>query len=284
MLFAEDSSSWQGGVTKPVADGGLGFDYKWDMGWMYDSLYFLSLPAEQRKANYHKLTFSMWYYYTERFILSLSHDEVVGGKGTILEKMHGSEEEKFAQIRTYYAYMYMHPGKKLSFMGNELGERTEWNESREVEFELLKEKQHKGLYDWVCDLQRLYRNNEVLYAREYERDNYEWLYCDDSSELLYVMKRMDKKKAYVCVINFGRESILNFPLSLDKPEPEEETAEATARKKKKKKAEERWKTVLCSEWQQYGGSMALRKDTITSKERIMDINIPGYCAVIYEVE
>ena len=285
MLFAEDSSSWQGGVTKAVKDGGLGFDYKWDMGWMYDSLYFLSLPAEQRGANYHKLTFSMWYYYTERFILSLSHDEVVGGKGTILEKMHGSEEEKFAQIRTYYAYMYMHPGKKLSFMGNELGERTEWNETREVEFELLKEKRHKGLYDCVCDLQKLYRENEVLYAREYERDNYEWLYCQDGGELLYVMKRMDKNKAYVCAINFGREDIKEFPLALDKEEAEEKTSEEkTAKKKKSRKKDESWNCVLCTGWEKYGGSIPVKKEKISSKERVMKLSIPGYCAVIYEVE
>ena len=285
MLFAEDSSSWQGGVTKAVKDGGLGFDYKWDMGWMYDSLYFLSLPAEQRGANYHKLTFSMWYYYTERFILSLSHDEVVGGKGTILEKMHGSEEEKFAQIRTYYAYMYMHPGKKLSFMGNELGERTEWNETREVEFELLKEKRHKGLYDCVCDLQKLYRENEVLYAREYERDNYEWLYCQDGGELLYVMKRMDKNKAYVCAINFGREDIKEFPLALDKEEAEEKTSEEkTAKKKKSRKKDESWNCVLCTGWEKYGGSVPVKKEKISSKERVMKLSIPGYCAVIYEVE
>ncbi len=285
MLFAEDSSSWQGGVTKPVSEGGLGFDYKWDMGWMYDSLYFLSLPVEKRKENYHKLTFSMWYYYTERFILSLSHDEVVGGKGTILEKMHGSEEEKLAQIRAYYAYMYMHPGKKLSFMGNELGERTEWNESREVEFELLKEKPHKGLYDFVCELQKLYKGNKVFYAREYERDNYEWLYCRDDGELLYVMKRMDKDKAYVCVLNFGREPILGYELALDKPEEETSSDDTKPVKKKKKaaKKEESWKCILCSEWECFGGSLMQKRDTISSKERVMTISIPGYSACIYEV-
>ena len=254
------------------------------MGWRYDSLFFLSLPEEKRKENYHKLTFSMWYYYTERFILSLSHDEVVGGKGTILDKMHGSEEEKLSQIRAYYAYMYMHPGKKLSFMGNELGERTEWNESREVEFELLKEKPHKGLYDFVCELQKLYKSNKTLYAREYERDNYEWLYCQDGGELLYVMKRKDKEKAYVCVLNFGRDPILGFKLALDKPEEAAPSDEAKPVKKKKAaKKDESWKCILCSEWECFGGSLAQKRDTISSKDRVMDISIPGFSACIYEV-
>ena len=136
MLFAEDSSAWEGGVTGKPEDGGLGFDYKWNMGWMYDGLYYMSLSPQQRISEYHKLTFSMWYFYNERFILSLSHDEVVGGRGTILGKIPGSEEERFAQLRAYYTYMLMHPGKKLQFMGNEVGELTEWNEGREVEFEL----------------------------------------------------------------------------------------------------------------------------------------------------
>ncbi|MCR5250496.1 MAG: 1,4-alpha-glucan branching protein GlgB [Lachnospiraceae bacterium] len=289
MLFAEDSSSWQGGVTAPVEKGGLGFDYKWDMGWMYDSLYFLSLPVEQRRANYHKLTFSMWYFYDERFILSLSHDEVVGGRGTILEKMHGSEDSKIAQIRAYYAYMYMHPGKKLSFMGNEVGERTEWNETREVEFNLLAEPLHKGLFDLVCDLQKLYCSEEVLYAKEYERDNYEWLYCRDDGPLLYVMKRIGKGKSFVCALNFGAEALEAFELPLDKEEPEaaeaENAAEAKAKpaKKKSAKKEESWTSVICTDWKCYGGALDADKKTIRSDKRKMSIDLQPYSAVIYEV-
>ena len=284
MLFAEDSSSWQGGVTKSVAEGGLGFDYKWDMGWMYDSLYFLSLPTDQRKKEYHKLTFSMWYYYTERFILSLSHDEVVGGAGTILEKMPGSDEEKFAQARAYYAYMYMHPGKKLSFMGNELGERTEWNEQREVEFSLLEQPLHKGLYQCICELQKLYRTQEALYAREYDRDNYEWLYCKEGDVLLYVFRRMTKEKSFVCALNFGNEAIREFALPLDPEEETEEKPGETKKKKKAKKAEESWKSILCTEWDCFGGSLAKKAGTIRSKERVMELNLLPYSAVIYEVE
>lgn len=290
MLFAEDSSAWQGGVTKPVKDGGLGFDYKWDMGWMYDSLYFLSQPEERRCEAYHKMTFSMWYFYTERFILSLSHDEVVGGAGTILEKINGDDAQKFAQARAYYAYMYAHPGKKLSFMGNELGERTEWNESREVEFELLKQPLHKGLFTLICDLQKLYTENEVYYADEYARDNFVWLYCEQNEKLLYVMKRMKGKKAFVTVLNFRSRELADFELKLDPEEEEEvqtqktEEGNATAKKPAKKaKKDETWTPVLDSNWKRYGGSAPEKKTALRSKKRVMTLNIPAYSAVVYEV-
>ncbi|MBR3515240.1 MAG: 1,4-alpha-glucan branching protein GlgB [Lachnospiraceae bacterium] len=286
MLFAEDSSSWQGGVTKPVKEGGLGFDYKWDMGWMYDSLYFLSQPVAQREPAYHKMTFSMWYFYTERFILSLSHDEVVGGRGTILEKMPGTDEEKFAQARAYYTYMYAHPGKKLSFMGNELGERTEWNESREVEFDLLKQPLHKGLYDLITDLQKLYVSEPVLYADEYGRDNFTWLYCEQGPKLLYVMKRMKKDKAYVYVMNFGDAPIEGYLLPLDKPEPEDAAevgAESKTKKKPVKKKEESWNLVLSTDWKKYGGTRAEKSVVLRSKKREMELDVPAFSAAVYEV-
>lgn len=283
MLFAEDSSSWQGGVTKPVEDGGLGFDYKWDMGWMYDSLYFLSLTPEERRNNYHKLTFSMWYYYTERFILSLSHDEVVGGKGTLLEKMHGSDEDKFAQLRAYYVYMYMHPGKKLNFMGNEIAERQEWNETKEVEFELLKKKEHKGIYELVCKLQKLYNEKKALFANEYDRENYEWLYCDDKDEPVYVMKRMNGKESFVAVINFSDKDIKGFEIKLDKEEEKTEGAEdAEAPKKKAKKKEESWKLILDSNAEEYGGEGSKAASELKSSKRVMTIDIPAYSGLIYE--
>ncbi|MBR5420934.1 MAG: 1,4-alpha-glucan branching protein GlgB [Lachnospiraceae bacterium] len=282
-LFAEDSSSWQGGVTRAVEEGGLGFDYKWDMGWMYDSLHFLSLPAEQRLREYHKLTFSMWYFYNERFILSLSHDEVVGGAGTILEKMHGSEEEKIAQLRAFYTYMYMHPGKKLSFMGNELGEREEWNESRQVDFDLLELPVHKKLYDCVCALQSLYRENPCLYKKDYERDNYVWLYCKEGDKLLYVFKRMLKEKSLVCVLNFGPEDIEDFELALDPEEAESEEKKEAAGKKKKKKKDESWKCIFNTGWERFGGSLKEKKESMSSKERIMKLSVPKYCGMIWEV-
>ena len=133
MLIAEDSSSYPG-VTKAVWEGGLGFDYKWNMGWMNDTLNYFRTAPEYRRDHYHKLTFSMMYYYNEHYLLPLSHDEVVHGKATIIQKMNGDYERKFPQVRALYMYMYAHPGKKLNFMGNEIGQFREWDEKREQDW------------------------------------------------------------------------------------------------------------------------------------------------------
>ena len=143
MLSAEDSTSFEG-VTKPADQGGLGFDYKWDMGWMNDTLDYFRTAPEYRSRDYHKLTFSMMYYYNDVFLLPLSHDEVVHGKATIAQKMHGEYEEKFPQARAFYMYMYAHPGKKLNFMGNEIGQLREWDEKREQDWMLLDYPLHAG--------------------------------------------------------------------------------------------------------------------------------------------
>jgi 1,4-alpha-glucan branching enzyme len=127
MLIAEDSTAFPN-VTRPVKEGGLGFDYKWDMGWMHDTSEYFRMPPKERTTHYHKLTFSMYYFYFERFLMPLSHDKVVHGKGTIINKIYGEYEEKFAQARALYMYMYAHPGKQLNFMGNEIGHFREWDE------------------------------------------------------------------------------------------------------------------------------------------------------------
>lgn len=132
MLIAEDSTAYDG-VTRAVKDNGLGFDYKWDMGWMNDTLAYFKTNPTDRTREYHKLTFSMMYFRSENFIMPLSHDEVVHGKATIVQKMNGEYEEKFPQARALYMYMYAHPGKKLNFMGNEIGQLREWDEKREKE-------------------------------------------------------------------------------------------------------------------------------------------------------
>ena len=151
MLIAEDSTNYPG-VTKEIDRGGLGFDYKWDLGWMHDTLeYFQSLP-EQRTERYHKLTFSMMYYWNERYLLPLSHDEVVHGKATILQKMSGEYEMKFPQGRALYMYMMMHPGKKLNFMGNEIGQLLEWDEKRQQDWDLRKYPIHDSFYHYMAKL------------------------------------------------------------------------------------------------------------------------------------
>ena len=290
ILFAEDSSSWQGGVTKPIEDGGLGFDYKWDMGWMYDSLYFMGLDPEARTREYHKMTFSMWYFYNERFILSLSHDEVVGGRGTILNKIPGTEEEKFAQLRAYYVYMMMHPGKKLQFMGNEVGEETEWNESREVEFDLLKNARNKGLYALLCELNKLYTENPAFYEDEYEPGQFEWLHCEQDGRVLFVMKRNDKKGGYAAVLNFSDKAVEDFEFTAVKlpEEKDEEKADRSGEKAKNtKKApkikDEKWELVADTNWKAYGGTKAKKVQKLNSKEGIIKTDIDAFEARIYKV-
>ena len=151
ILTAEDSTSFPK-VTDPVSQGGLGFDYKWDMGWMNDTLDYFRTGPEYRTENYHKLTFSMMYYYDARFLLPLSHDEVVHGKATIMQKMNGDYDNKFPQARALYMYMYAHPGKKLNFMGNEIGQLREWDEKREQDWMLLDYPIHEGFARFMKDL------------------------------------------------------------------------------------------------------------------------------------
>ena len=151
ILAAEDSTSYPD-VTKSSDEGGLGFDYKWDMGWMNDTLDYFRTPPEYRTQDYHKLTFSMMYYPSERFLLPLSHDETVHGKATILQKMHGDYEEKFPQARAFYMYLYAHPGKKLTFMGNEFGQLREWDETREQDWPILSYPVHDEFHRFMATL------------------------------------------------------------------------------------------------------------------------------------
>ena len=155
MLIAEDSSAYPG-VTKPVPEGGLGFDYKWNMGWMNDTLNFFRTDPSYRRQEYHKLTFSMAYFYNERYLLPLSHDEVVHGKATIIQKMAGDYDRKFPQARALYLYMFLHPGKKLNFMGNEFAQFREWDEKRQQDFMLLKYPVHDAFHRYFRDLGALY--------------------------------------------------------------------------------------------------------------------------------
>lgn len=204
MLIAEDSTSYQG-ITKKTEYGGLGFDYKWDMGWMNDTLdYFRSSPEERRRL-YHKLTFSMMYYYDENFLLPLSHDEVVHGKATILQKMNGHYEIKFPQARALYMYMYAHPGKKLNFMGNEIGQFREWDEKREQDWDILKYPLHNSFFRFMRDLNRVYLYQSVLSFWDYEKNGFHWIDCHQESKCIYAFERMSDKERMIVVFNFSEE-------------------------------------------------------------------------------
>ncbi len=205
MLIAEDSTAYPG-VTKPVADGGLGFDYKWDMGWMNDTLSYFKLHPYDRKAAYHKLTFSMMYYYSENFLLPFSHDEVVHGKATIVQKMNGQYEEKFPQARALYMYMYAHPGKKLNFMGNELGQLREWDENREQDWDILSYPIHDAFAAFMKDVSRLYLKSSALSELDYDETGFSWLDCHQEDRCIYAFERRSSKERLVAVFNFSAQA------------------------------------------------------------------------------
>lgn len=188
MLIAEDSTAYPK-VTAPVENGGLGFDYKWDLGWMNDTLdYFKSAPWE-RHDRYHKLTFSMMYCYQEHYILSFSHDEVVHGKATILQKMWGDYEGKFPQARALYLYMMTHPGKKLNFMGNEIGQLREWDEKREQDWFILRYPNHDAFFHYMKNLDEVYDTHRSLWDGDYDPRKFLWLEVHGEEKCVYAYLR-----------------------------------------------------------------------------------------------
>ena len=202
VLMAEDSTNFEK-VTAPVDEGGLGFDYKWDLGWMHDTLSFFQSSPEQRLGRYHKLTFSMMYFYNEHYLLPYSHDEVVHGKATILQKMNGGYDGKFPQARAMYAYMIAHPGKKLNFMGNEIGHFREWDEKREQDWNLLEFPIHEAFYHYICDLNHLYLEHPALYAKDYDRDGFEWTQVHGEDRTVYGFERRSVGETVLALFNFS---------------------------------------------------------------------------------
>lgn len=204
ILVAEDSTSFPH-ITKPVEEGGIGFDYKWDMGWMNDTLEYFKMAPEYRSENYHKLTFSMMYYYDDKFLLPLSHDEVVHGKATILQKMHGQYEEKFPQARAFYMYMMAHPGKKLNFMGNEIGQFREWDEKREQDWGLLLYPKHQEFHRFMKELNQFYLNHSAFYEKDFCREGFAWIDCSQEKRCIYAFERKGKKERIAAIFNFSNQ-------------------------------------------------------------------------------
>ena len=216
MLMAEDSSNFPK-VTAPVEYGGLGFDYKWDMGWMNDTLSFFEKPFSSRHALYHQLTFSMDYFYNELYLLPLSHDEVVHGKKTIVDKMHGTYEEKFAQARALYIYMYTHPGKKLNFMGNELGHFREWDEEKALDWNLLDYPIHDSLHRYLKELGRLYQTLPALYTKEYHSGYFQWLKTNAQEGCVYAYQRGQGPGSCLILLNLGKETYQALKVDILEP-------------------------------------------------------------------
>ncbi len=202
LLIAEDSSDFPK-VTHPVCEGGLGFDYKWDLGWMHDTLEYISMDPVYRKWHHHKITFSMLYFYAETFILPFSHDEVVHGKKTIIDKIWGTYEQKFSQLKTLYMYMFTHPGKKLNFMGNEIAHFREWDEQKENDWFLLRYPVHDAFHHYFRKLCELYRKKEALNMYDYEGQGFLWLDADNADENLYSYLRRTENRDIVVILNFS---------------------------------------------------------------------------------
>ena len=244
MTIAEESTAWPG-VTAPVSEGGLGFNYKWNMGWMHDTLQYIERDPVHRRWHHGDLTFPMVYAYSEKYVLPISHDEVVHGKGSLWAKMPGDRWRKFANLRAYLAFMWTHPGKKLLFMGCELGMESEWNHDRSIPWDLLDQKDHAGVQLLLRDLNRLYRSEPSLHARDTEPGGFYWLVSDDAKNSVYAFARTGGDGAEIVVIaNLTPEPQRGYRLGLPR--------------------EGAWQEVLNSDAEIYGGSNLGNSGEITA--------------------
>ena len=216
LLIAEDSSDY-GGVTHTIKDGGLGFDYKWDLGWMNDTLKYYELDPIYKKESHHKLTWSMAYFYNERFILPLSHDEVVHGKKTIVDKMWGTYEEKFALARNLYMYMFTLPGKKLNFMGNELGHLREWDEKKPLDWFLLDYPMHDSFKRYMNDLNLIYKSHPSLSAQDFDPKGFQWIDVNNVDQSIYSYMRFAEGETLVVVLNMTPVSYEHYRIGVNQP-------------------------------------------------------------------
>ena len=200
--YAEESTAWPG-VSRPTSAGGLGFTYKWNMGWMNDTLAYMSEDPVHRKYHHDKMTFGLVYAFDENFVLPLSHDEVVHGKRSLLGRMPGDEWQRFANLRAYYGFMYAHPGKKLLFMGAEIAQQKEWNHDQSLDWHLLEQPLHQGVQTLVRDLNRIYRDTPALHDLDFSHEGFEWIdWQDADSSVLCWLRRASDGGFVVCISNF----------------------------------------------------------------------------------
>ncbi|OEC35918.1 1,4-alpha-glucan branching enzyme [Pseudomonas cuatrocienegasensis] len=200
LVIAEESTAWPG-VSRPTAEGGLGFAYKWNMGWMHDSLNYMAEDPVNRGHHHHQMTFGLLYGFSEHFILPISHDEVVHGKRSLLDKMPGDRWQKFANLRLYLSFMWSHPGKKLLFMGCEFGQWREWNHDQGLDWYLLRYAEHQGLQNLVRDLNGLYQQEPALHQLDGQAQGFQWLIGDDAQNSVYAWLRLDREGQPVLVVH-----------------------------------------------------------------------------------
>jgi 1,4-alpha-glucan branching enzyme len=210
QVIAEESTAWPM-VSRPVYLGGLGFGMKWNMGWMHDTLDYMRQPPIYRKYHQDRLTFSIWYAFTENFVLALSHDEVVYGKGSLIGKMPGDSWQQFANLRLLYGYMWAHPGKKLLFMGGEFGQRREWTHEAGLEWDVLRYPEHAGVARWIGDLNALLRSEPALYELDFDQRGFEWIDCRDAdASVISFLRRPREGPPVLVVCNFTPVPRMNY--------------------------------------------------------------------------
>ena len=268
MMIAEDSTDFSG-VTKPLEYGGLGFDYKWDLGWMNDTLKYYSKDPIYKKYEHNKLTFSMAYFFSENFLLPLSHDEVVHGKGTIINKMYGDYDIKFALIRNLFTYQFAHPGKKLNFMGNELASWDEWNENKSLPWDLKRFPKHDSVSRLVRDLNLIYKHEEGMHFEEYNPIHFNWLMVDNSNQSVFAFERRVKDSHLVFVFNMTPNYYEYFDIGLTR--------------------EGKYREIFNSDKDVYGGSNAYNGLDLVSKNYgpenkpySMSVKLAPYAAMIFK--
>jgi 1,4-alpha-glucan branching enzyme len=236
MMIAEESTAWPM-VTRPIDDGGLGFNYKWNMGWMNDMLKYMETDPLFRCGNQNALTFSISYAFSENFVLPLSHDEVAHGKKSLLDKMPGNYEEKFANLRLLYLYMYMHPGKKLIFMGGEFAQFIEWNEWQELDWFLHDYELHRKMSDFMTDLNKFYTSEPALYQLDTSYDGFEWIEHENHRESIISFERIDKDgNKLIAAFNFTPVPRPIYPIGVN--------------------IKGNYKTVMNTDKKRYGGDLA----------------------------
>ncbi|MFI3236491.1 MAG: 1,4-alpha-glucan branching protein GlgB [Lachnospiraceae bacterium] len=269
ITIAEESTAWSG-VTKDPQEGGLGFTFKWNMGWMNDFCEYMKLDPLFRKNSHYNMTFAMSYNESENYVLPLSHDEVVHLKCSMLEKMPGYEVDKFANLRCGYAYMFGHSGKKLLFMGQEFGQRREWSEERELDWFLLEQPIHQGMLDFVAELLKIYRKYPCMYEKDTTWDGFEWMNADDLDRSTYsfVRKTDSDKKNLLFVINFTPIPWSNYKMRVP--------------------VAGKYKLVLNSDEVRFGGNGTIPKNeikthssTVIHGRHEVTLDVPAYTALVY---